>query len=43
VVGRYDEMGFTDLAIHWPRIREPFAADLKVLEDIADDVARLNA
>jgi alkanesulfonate monooxygenase SsuD/methylene tetrahydromethanopterin reductase-like flavin-dependent oxidoreductase (luciferase family) len=43
VVGRYDEMGFTDLAIHWPRTSEPFAADLKVLEDIADDVARLNA
>ena len=43
VVGRYSEMGYTDLAIHWPRPSDPFAADIGILEEIADDLAKLHA
>lgn len=43
VVGRFGEMGFTDLAIHYPRTSEPFAADVSILDEIADDVARHNS
>ena len=42
VVGRYEEMGFTELVVHWPRAEEPFAASRSVLEEIAPDVDRLN-
>jgi hypothetical protein len=35
LAGRYAELGITDLALHWPHERSPFAADLKVLEQIA--------
>jgi alkanesulfonate monooxygenase SsuD/methylene tetrahydromethanopterin reductase-like flavin-dependent oxidoreductase (luciferase family) len=38
VAGRYAEAGFTDLVVHWPRRREPFAGDVAVLERIATDV-----
>lgn len=41
-VERYDEMGFTGIAVHWPREADPFKADLRVLEEIADDVGALN-
>ena len=37
-VGRLEEMGFTDLVVHWPRRTEPFAADRAVLERVAADV-----
>jgi alkanesulfonate monooxygenase SsuD/methylene tetrahydromethanopterin reductase-like flavin-dependent oxidoreductase (luciferase family) len=33
--GRYAELGFTDLVVHWPRSEEPLAGDLRVLERIA--------
>lgn len=35
--GRYGEMGFTDVVVHWPRASEPFAADEAVLERLAAD------
>ena len=38
VAGRYEDAGFSDLVVHWPRQDEPFAADLGVLERIAADV-----
>lgn len=38
VVGRYCDMGFSDLAIHWPRSTEPFAADMAVLENVAAEL-----
>lgn len=39
VVGRFEEMGFTDIAVHWPRAEEPFAAVPEVLEELAGDLA----
>ena len=38
VAGRYEDAGFSDLVVHWPRPEEPFAADTVVLEQIAADV-----
>ena len=38
VAGRYGDAGFSDLVVHWPRLNEPFAADIAVLERIAADV-----
>lgn len=35
LAGRYGELGITDLALHWPHERSPFASDRKVLEQIA--------
>jgi hypothetical protein len=35
VVGRYGEVGFPDLVVHWPRPAEPFAGDVVTLEKIA--------
>jgi alkanesulfonate monooxygenase SsuD/methylene tetrahydromethanopterin reductase-like flavin-dependent oxidoreductase (luciferase family) len=35
LAGRYAELGVTDLALHWPHEKSPFAADRKVLEQIA--------
>src|SRR5699024_605977 len=32
-VGRAQELGFTDVIVHWPRPQAPYAADLQVLED----------
>jgi len=33
-VGRADELGFTDVVVHWPRGSEPYRADPAVLERI---------
>ena len=38
-LGRFDEMGFTDLAVHWPDADTPFDGVPTVLEAIADDLA----
>jgi alkanesulfonate monooxygenase SsuD/methylene tetrahydromethanopterin reductase-like flavin-dependent oxidoreductase (luciferase family) len=38
-VGRFEEMGFTDLAVHWPRVQEPFAGVPDILEAISSDLA----
>ncbi len=35
VAGRFAEMGFTDLVVHWPQDRAPFAGRLSVLETLA--------
>jgi alkanesulfonate monooxygenase SsuD/methylene tetrahydromethanopterin reductase-like flavin-dependent oxidoreductase (luciferase family) len=41
-VGRYGEMGFSDVLVHWPRASEPFAADEGILDDIACDLEAAN-
>ena len=38
--GRYEELGFTDLALHWPRPEPPYHADPEVFEAI---LATVNA
>jgi alkanesulfonate monooxygenase SsuD/methylene tetrahydromethanopterin reductase-like flavin-dependent oxidoreductase (luciferase family) len=37
--GRYAEMGFTDLVVHWPRTSEPFAGNTLDLEELAAELA----
>ena len=37
LAGRYAELGFTDLALHWPRRDEPHTADPGVFEAIMAD------
>lgn len=34
-MGRYAELGITDLVVHWPRPNSRFAADENVLEEVA--------
>ncbi len=34
LAGRYEEAGFTDLALHWPRAEPPYMADADVFEAI---------
>jgi hypothetical protein len=38
-VGRYGEVGVTDLVVHWPRASEPYSADPTVFERIFSDFA----
>jgi alkanesulfonate monooxygenase SsuD/methylene tetrahydromethanopterin reductase-like flavin-dependent oxidoreductase (luciferase family) len=38
VAGRYEDAGFSDLVVHWPRPVEPFAAAMVVLERVAAEV-----
>jgi len=38
-VGRYAEIGVTDLVVHWPRATEPYAEDLAMFERIFSDYA----
>jgi hypothetical protein len=33
--GELAEQGISDMVVHWPRRKPPFAADLKILERIA--------
>lgn len=40
-VGRASELGFTDVAIAWPRATEPFRADERLLEALADRLPSL--
>lgn len=35
VAGRHAELGYSDLVVHWPRPREPFAGDRAILEAVA--------
>jgi alkanesulfonate monooxygenase SsuD/methylene tetrahydromethanopterin reductase-like flavin-dependent oxidoreductase (luciferase family) len=37
--GRYQELGFTDLALHWPRTEPPYVADPDVFRAILSQVA----
>ena len=34
MVGRYREVGVTDVVVHWPRPAEPFAGSLATFERI---------
>jgi alkanesulfonate monooxygenase SsuD/methylene tetrahydromethanopterin reductase-like flavin-dependent oxidoreductase (luciferase family) len=38
-VGRAGELGFTDVVTHWPRERGRYAGDVRVLEQVAADLA----
>jgi alkanesulfonate monooxygenase SsuD/methylene tetrahydromethanopterin reductase-like flavin-dependent oxidoreductase (luciferase family) len=38
VAGRYEDAGFSDLVVHWPRPVEPFKADMAVLDQVAAEV-----
>ena len=40
--GRFEELGVTDLVVHWPRPVAPFAGDLGTLELIAAEVRARN-
>jgi hypothetical protein len=33
-VGRYAEVGVTDLVVHWPRSTEPYAGDVATFERV---------
>jgi hypothetical protein len=35
--GRYQELGITELVIHWPEPNSPFDADMRTFEQIASD------
>jgi len=37
MVGRADELGFTDVITHWPRPDGPYAGDVSVLESVASE------
>ncbi|WP_037335124.1 LLM class flavin-dependent oxidoreductase [Saccharomonospora piscinae] len=37
-VGRAQELGFTDVVVHWPRSGEPYQGQESVLEEVAADV-----
>lgn len=39
-VGRAEELGFTDVVVHWPRREGIYAGDEKVLEAVAADLPR---
>ncbi|WP_148575580.1 LLM class flavin-dependent oxidoreductase [Nocardioides caldifontis] len=38
MVGRAEELGFTDVVTHWPRADEPYAGSVSVLEEVAASV-----
>ena len=40
MVGRAEELGFSDVVVHWPRAQMPYAATEAVLEQVADTFAR---
>lgn len=39
-VGRFADLGFTDLVVHWPRASEPYAGDVATFERIITEFAR---
>jgi alkanesulfonate monooxygenase SsuD/methylene tetrahydromethanopterin reductase-like flavin-dependent oxidoreductase (luciferase family) len=39
-VGRFADIGFTDVLVHWPRDSFPYEGSVDVLEEIADTVLR---
>lgn len=39
MAGRAEELGFTDVVVHWPRAAGPYAGSLAVLEQVASDRA----
>jgi hypothetical protein len=38
-VGRATEFGFTDAVLAWPRTREPFAGDERVIEQVGAELS----
>ena len=40
LAGRYGELGFTDLALHWPRPEAPYESDPAVFEAILAEADR---
>ena len=38
VAGRYEDAGFSDMVMHWPRSDEPFKAEMAVLEQVAAEL-----
>ncbi|MGL5849627.1 MAG: LLM class flavin-dependent oxidoreductase, partial [Phycicoccus sp.] len=38
--GRAAELGFTDVVTHWPRPESPYAGDVSVLDEVAQQVVR---
>ena len=40
LAGRYGELGFTDLALHWPRPEPPYVSDPAVFEAILAEADR---
>jgi alkanesulfonate monooxygenase SsuD/methylene tetrahydromethanopterin reductase-like flavin-dependent oxidoreductase (luciferase family) len=38
LIGRYEEVGVTDVIVHWPRPNEPFAGDRTTFEQVIADV-----
>lgn len=38
--GGFGEVGITDVVVQWPRVDEPFTGDMKVLEDVAEELGR---
>jgi alkanesulfonate monooxygenase SsuD/methylene tetrahydromethanopterin reductase-like flavin-dependent oxidoreductase (luciferase family) len=41
MVGRADELGFSDVVTHWPRVEGPYAGDEAVLHEVAGRLDRL--
>ena len=35
MVGRAEELGFTDVVVHWPRAESPYRGAVAVLEQVA--------
>jgi hypothetical protein len=35
--GRYQELGITEIVIHWPEPNSPFEADMRIFEEIATE------
>ncbi len=42
-LGRYAEMGFSDVIVHWPRASEPFAASERILDELGPDLEAASA
>jgi alkanesulfonate monooxygenase SsuD/methylene tetrahydromethanopterin reductase-like flavin-dependent oxidoreductase (luciferase family) len=40
---RLAELGFTDLVVHWPREQEPFAAQRRVLDQVAAELPSMRS
>jgi len=42
-VGRYSELGFTDVVVHYPRANAPYAGDPRMIEEIAAALPTLHS
>jgi alkanesulfonate monooxygenase SsuD/methylene tetrahydromethanopterin reductase-like flavin-dependent oxidoreductase (luciferase family) len=39
-VGRYADLGITDLVVHWPRASEPYRGDVATFEQVISEFSR---